>query len=69
MIRSNVHKSLFLGGLLSFFVVDTASTAIVIIDPGHGGRFLGCVSAQKLLVEKTLALDIARRVSNILKKQ
>ncbi len=63
-----MYKSLWLVALFNVYVL-AAPKATVILDPGHGGKFPGCVSPQKLLVEKTLALDIARRVGNILKKQ
>jgi N-acetylmuramoyl-L-alanine amidase len=48
LLRSHVH-------------LDTRWNGVVVLDPGHGGRDPGALSKRGLL-EKTLALDIARRV-------
>ena len=40
----------------------------IVLDPGHGGEDPGAVSKNKLLVEKEIVLDIARRVKRILEK-
>jgi N-acetylmuramoyl-L-alanine amidase len=39
----------------------------IIVDPGHGGKNTGTISPSGL-VEKTIALDIAERLSELLKK-
>ena len=35
----------------------------VVIDPGHGGKDAGCVSRDGKTYEKTIALDIAKRLN------
>jgi len=40
----------------------TASNRLVMLDPGHGGNDPGATSADKRLVEKDLALELALRV-------
>jgi N-acetylmuramoyl-L-alanine amidase len=40
----------------------------IVLDPGHGGKDPGAISKNKLLVEKEIVLDIAKRVKRILKK-
>lgn len=39
----------------------------VVLDPGHGGKDYGCIG--KLTNEKTIVLDVARRVADILDKE
>ncbi len=45
-------------------ITEIVSGKIVYIDPGHGGRDPGCVSAQGL-TEKELVLDIAYRLDSL----
>jgi N-acetylmuramoyl-L-alanine amidase len=42
---------------------DRLKLSIIVIDPGHGGHDPGCISADKKTQEKTVALDIAQRLS------
>ena len=42
---------------------DRLKLSTIVIDPGHGGNDPGCVSADRKTHEKTLTLDIARRLS------
>lgn len=35
----------------------------VVIDPGHGGKDSGCISKDKKTYEKTIALDVSKRVA------
>lgn len=42
---------------------DDLGLKTVVIDPGHGGKDPGCVSADKKTYEKTLVLDISTRLS------
>ncbi len=37
--------------------------ATVVIDPGHGGKDAGCISPSGKTMEKTVVLDIAKRLS------
>ena len=58
--------------LLSFVAMTAASEALsrsttVVLDPGHGGRDPGAVRGKTY--EKTLNLDVAKRVETLLKKQ
>lgn len=39
----------------------------VVIDPGHGGKDTGCIG--KITNEKTIVLDVARRLSRILNQK
>ena len=39
----------------------------VVIDPGHGGKDAGCISPSGKTMEKTIALDIGRRLSRKIK--
>lgn len=63
---SLVRALLFL--LLSFMVAAEAATrpAVVVIDPGHGGYDRGGMPGQRL-AEKVFTLDVAKRLSRILK--
>ena len=38
--------------------------ATVVIDPGHGGKDAGCISPSGKTMEKTVVLDIAKRLSD-----
>jgi len=42
---------------------DRLKLSTIVIDPGHGGHDPGCISADKKTQEKTVALDIAQRLS------
>ena len=42
---------------------DRLKLSTIVIDPGHGGHDPGCISADKKTHEKTVALDIAQRLS------
>ncbi len=61
--------SLFAGGFTAF--AQNPSTAIklstVVIDPGHGGKDSGCISPSGKTMEKTIVLDIARRLADLIK--
>lgn len=50
----------------SLLAGDDLSLKKVVIDAGHGGKDPGCVSADKKTYEKTLTLDIAQRLSNMI---
>ncbi len=41
----------------------------IVIDPGHGGKDPGTQNSKKGLKEKTVVLDISKRLQTILKKQ
>ena len=65
----------FLAVIAALFISLTGSVAYgqdpaniiklstVVIDPGHGGKDAGCVSPSGKTMEKTVVLDIARRLS------
>ena len=42
---------------------DRLKLSTIVIDPGHGGHDPGCISADKKTQEKSVALDIAQRLS------
>ena len=42
---------------------DRLKLSTIVIDPGHGGHDPGCISADKKTQEKSIALDIAQRLS------
>ena len=45
------------------------SKKVIILDPGHGGVYTGQVSNTGKLIEKNVALDIAKRVAQLLRKR
>ncbi len=51
---------------LSLKGAETADSAsfVVVIDPGHGGKDSGCVG--QITNEKTIVLDVARRLSDLI---
>ena len=42
---------------------DRLKLSTIVIDPGHGGNDPGCISADRKTYEKTVALDIAKRLA------
>ena len=42
---------------------DRLKLSTIVIDPGHGGHDPGCISANKKTYEKTIALDISKRLA------
>ena len=46
---------------------DNLGLSTVVIDAGHGGKDAGCISADGKTYEKTLTLDISRRLSGLIK--
>ena len=42
---------------------DRLKLSTIVIDPGHGGNDPGCISADKKTYEKTVALDISKRLA------
>ena len=42
---------------------DRLKLSTIVIDPGHGGNDPGCISADKKTYEKTIALDISKRLA------
>ncbi|MFA6065978.1 MAG: N-acetylmuramoyl-L-alanine amidase [Candidatus Babeliaceae bacterium] len=53
-----------------FFIISNYCYGVtVLLDPGHGGAFDGCVSFSKKLLEKDITLDIAHRIGALLKKR
>lgn len=68
----------FIRALLFFVAVACAAVAsaavksdekpfTIVLDPGHGGKDYGCVG--KLTNEKTIVLDVAKRLGKILAKE
>lgn len=41
----------------------------VVIDAGHGGKDPGCVSGDRKTYEKTLTLDISRKLASLIREQ
>lgn len=53
-----------------FIITSVSSTGLVIcIDPGHGGSDPGAVNRSQGVHEKTITLDIAKRLKALLKKE
>lgn len=50
-------------GAASAFAKDELGLKTVVIDPGHGGKDPGAVSADKKTYEKSIVLDISARLS------
>lgn len=46
---------------------NTKAAFTVVIDPGHGGKDYGCIG--KITNEKTIVLDVARRLGDILNEE
>ena len=54
-------------GLLPVFGQGSSSPiklSTVVIDPGHGGKDAGCISPSGKTMEKTIVLDISKRLAN-----
>lgn len=49
-------------------MADGLGLRTVVIDAGHGGKDAGCVSADNKTYEKTITLDIAKTLSEKIKK-
>lgn len=47
---------------------DSARPRTIVIDPGHGGDDTGCISAANREPEKTLTLDWAKRLAQLLER-
>ncbi len=70
-MKRPIRPVLFLwAALLSAIIVpyrasgqDRTKLSTIVIDPGHGGHDPGCISADRKTQEKSVALDIARRLS------
>ncbi|MDR0595364.1 MAG: N-acetylmuramoyl-L-alanine amidase [Puniceicoccales bacterium] len=66
-----VSYSDYVAHLRPFFTMQPRSSvkkAVIVLDPGHGGRAEGALSATGLK-EKTVTLDICQRLARILEKQ
>ena len=61
--------SLTMGGFDAYAQNPSASLRLstVVIDPGHGGKDAGCISPSGKTMEKTVVLDIARRLAGMIK--
>src|SRR5690242_18005347 len=66
MNHSPSQSVLFLAFSIMIAVGSIARPALVVIDPGHGGRDRGGIPGQQL-AEKVLTLDTARRLAKILR--
>ena len=74
----DIHRN-FLAVLAAFYISLAGFTAYgqnptsiirlstVVIDPGHGGKDAGCVSPSGKTMEKTIVLDIAQRLADMIK--
>ena len=70
-MKRHIRPVLFLWAvLLSAIIVpyrasgqDRMKLSTIVIDPGHGGHDPGCISTDKKTQEKSVALDIAKRLS------
>ena len=70
MYKSIVIRPLRLAFLLAFAVLSRLfcnagddDRFVLVLDPGHGGKDYGCVG--KLTNEKTIVLDVARRLGKL----
>lgn len=61
--------SFALAGFSAFAQNPTAAIRLstVVIDPGHGGKDAGCVSPSGKTMEKTIVLDIAKRLAGMIR--
>ena len=76
-MRLHIFSSIFvLTGLFAPFIPtvsaagdkDNLKLNTVVIDAGHGGHDPGCVSGDRVTYEKTLTLDIAKKVAEKIRK-
>ena len=60
---------IFLAAVLNIFcaAADDLKLSTVVIDAGHGGKDAGAVSKDKKTYEKNLTLDIATRLSTLIR--
>ena len=42
---------------------------VIVIDPGHGGKDPGCLDPGKHLLEKTITLDVAKKLGKLIEKE
>ena len=54
--------------LCAEMAADGLRLSTVVIDAGHGGKDAGCISADGKTYEKTLTLDISRRLADLIKE-
>ncbi len=61
--------SLFTGGFTALAQNSSSSIKLstVVLDPGHGGKDAGCISPSGKTMEKTIVLDIAQRLADLIK--
>lgn len=53
----------------SYLVADNLGLHTVVIDAGHGGKDAGCVSKDKKTYEKTITLEIAQSLGELIKAE
>lgn len=53
--------------LCARMAAESFGLSTVVIDAGHGGKDAGCISADGKTYEKTLTLDISRRLANLIR--
>ena len=54
--------------LCAEMAADGLGLSTVVIDAGHGGKDAGCISADGRTYEKTLTLDISRRLAALIRE-